>query len=187
MTAAPDYMKRFLLWVAIASPLTLVILLSLMPADLLMLWLYGSALALCYLTLLMFIAIQVCRSQAGAYWKSLGKRVTLAFFLVVSVIVFNWPMRTAFLLSRPTLDQAAQQLLAGEVISTPRRMGFFRIAAAELLPSRNGSEQVPALWTDLGSGGDTMGFVQSGASKPPFIMWSHMRLDENWQFIYRAE
>ena len=104
-------------------------------------------------------------------------------------------MRIAFALSRPALNQAAQPLLTGESLSTPRRIGLFRIEAAELSRGMMGDQQIPALWTDWTkppdwmdrSSGDHMGFVQSGPSKPPFVMWSHMRLDEDWQFIYRAE
>ncbi len=178
---------RFLGWSAIASPPVLIILLSLMPADQLMLWLYGSALALCSITLLCAVAIQAYRSQHGAYWSRLLRRLTLSFCVVVSVVAFNWPMRAAFLVSRPTLNQVAQQLLSEKSIATPRRVGLFHISAAELVSSPHDQSQVPALWTDLGSGGDHMGFVQSGAGKPPFIMWSAMRLDSDWQFIYRAE
>ena len=179
--------SRFLIRGAVAGPPVLAILLSLLPADQLMLWLYGAALALCSLTLLLFVMVQAYRSPYGAYWRRLGQQTVLSFCLVVSVVALNWPMRTAFILSRPALNQAAQQLLAGESMLTPQRMGVFRIVAAELMPQPDGSTQVPSLWTDIGSGGDHMGVVQSGADRPPFIMWSAMRLDRDWQFIYRAE
>ena len=174
-------------WGAIAAPPSLIIVLSLLPADQLILWLYGSVLGLCSLTALLFTVVQAHRSQSGPRWKKSRQRATLAFCLVVSVLSLNWPMRLAFILSRPALNQAAQQLLAGDPVATPRRIGLFRIAAAELFQNPSKPEQIPSLWTDLGSGGDLMGFVQSGPGKPPFIMWSHMRLDRDWQFIYRAE
>lgn len=180
---------RLLVWGAISLPPILCILLSLLPADLLMLWIYGAVFWLFSLVILLLSILPVWRSRSGAQWRRVRKRAAIAFCIVVSVIAFNWPMRIAFVLSRPALNQAAQQLLAGDPVPTPRRIGLFRIEAAELSRGMMGNDQIPALWTDWTSppSGDHMGFVQSGAGKPPFIMWSHMRLDGDWQFIYRAE
>ncbi|MEO1591699.1 MAG: hypothetical protein AAFU71_10455 [Cyanobacteria bacterium J06632_22] len=181
--------------VAISGPPTLVILLSLLPADLIMLWLYGSGLALIALITLLPTILLSRRYRPSAFWQRARQQAIIALFIVVSVVVFNWPMGIAFALSRPALNQVAQQLLAGESFSTPRRVGLFRIEAAELSGGMMGDQHIPALWTDWaepsdwmeGSSGDHMGFVQSGPGKPPFVMWSHMRLDHDWQFVYRAE
>ncbi len=180
---------RWLVWGAIVLPPILMILLSLWPADQIMLWMYGGVIALFSLTIRFLMVFYADRARLGGDWRSVRKRATLALCLVISILVLNWPMRIAFLLSRPAFNQAAQQLLAGESVPTPRRIGLFHVAGAELSLGMMGKDQVPALWTDMGvePGGDHMGFVQSGSGKPPFIMWSYMRLDENWQFIYRAE
>ncbi|MEL6249793.1 MAG: hypothetical protein AAFR15_17505, partial [Cyanobacteria bacterium J06627_15] len=85
MTAAPDYMKRFLLWVAISLPPTLMVVFSLAPFDIFAIWLFGGLAAafLCVLITALSL-IPVIGSQ-----KRCRPQATAALLIVVSIILFN--------------------------------------------------------------------------------------------------
>jgi hypothetical protein len=53
-----------------------------------------------------------------------------AFLLSVSALALNWPLRVAFLLSRPALEQLASEVQAGKTLHFPRKAGYFTIHSA---------------------------------------------------------
>ena len=98
--------------------------------------------------------------------------------LILSVGVTCWPLRVSFALSRNAFEAVALRVRSGERVSTPSRIGLFRIRQAEL---SNGG--VVCLWTDLDPAGHT-GFVQCDQDKAvKFNLWSIIPLEDRWQFI----
>ncbi|MEM6520621.1 MAG: hypothetical protein AAF722_14975 [Cyanobacteria bacterium P01_C01_bin.70] len=110
--------------------------------------------------------------------------VTVSLTLIISVIVFNWPLRIAYAFSRPAFDQVAAQMMTGETIETPQRIGWFLIKRIDAPGSAaNGIDyQGLRLWTGVYPSGNT-GFVKASPDDLQFNLWSHFRLDETWQFI----
>ncbi|MEO0755466.1 MAG: hypothetical protein AAFY78_01185 [Cyanobacteria bacterium J06648_16] len=180
MTAAPDYMKRFLLWVAISLPPTLMVVFSLAPFDIFAIWLFGGLAAafLCVLITALSL-IPVIGSQ-----KRCRPQATAALLIVVSIILFNWPLRIGYTFSRPAFNRVAEQVMAGDIPETPRRIGWFRIEGIELPEELfyYAEDGIVCLWTDVHPYGNT-GFVQTSPNNLPFNLWSHFRLDNTWQFI----
>jgi hypothetical protein len=95
----------------------------------------------------------------------------------VSVFVYQWPLRMAYLLSQPAIEQVADDMRAGRPFHGPALVGAFRIERAEISP-----QGVPCLWMDLNPAGRT-GLVQCSSYRPPFNLWSLTSLDERWQCI----
>ncbi|MEM9767484.1 MAG: hypothetical protein AAF892_06360 [Cyanobacteria bacterium P01_D01_bin.71] len=110
--------------------------------------------------------------------------MTVSLTLIISVIVFNWPLRIAYAFSRPAFDQVAAQMMTGETIETPQRIGWFLIKRIDAPGSAaNGIDyQGLRLWTGVYPSGNT-GFVKASPDDLQFNLWSHFRLDETWQFI----
>ena len=173
-------MKRFLAWSAIALPPTLLILLSLKPLEIISLRLLGC-LAAIFLTILLLalLAIPALKSQ-----QRFRRRAAVSLMMVVSIIVLNWPLRIAYAFSRPAFDRVAEQVIAGETFTTPRRIGWFRIERIEVPgPAANEIDHHGLLlWTGIHPNGNT-GFVQSSPDDLRFNLWSHFQLDETWQLI----
>jgi hypothetical protein len=139
---------------------------SLWPVEPIALTLTCTLLGL--VTLVTFFGIQSLRQWFAGI-------TTVAILL--SVATSNWPLKTAYGLSRRSFDRAAAQVRAGNPPRTPCWIGVFRIRKAEVY--HNG---IACLWTDDDPGGPC-GFVQHGSDDLPFNLWSHMRLDDSWQFI----
>jgi hypothetical protein len=97
--------------------------------------------------------------------------------ILVSVAVTHWPMRVGYALSRDAFDVIAEHVRAGEQITTPKRVGPFIIRRVAI--SENG---IVCLWTYPRPGGSA-GFVQCRRDYVPFNLWSHVALDDHWQFI----
>ena len=117
--------------------------------------------------------------------KKRFRQLTVASLMVVaSIVVFNWPLKAACSLSRPAFDHVVEQVQSGETLSTPRRVGWFRIQLIEAPgPAENKiDEHGLRLWTNLHPNGKT-GFVQSSPDDLRFNLWSHFKLDDAWQFI----
>lgn len=173
-------MKRFLVWSTIALPPTLLILLSLKPLEIIALWLLGG-LAAAFLTVVIMalLTLPTLRSQKRLQWQA-----AVSLMIVVSIIMFNWPLRVAYAFSRPAFDQVAEQVIAGEVLATPRRIGWFRVKRIEAPgPAANGiDDHGLRLWTGIHPHGNS-GFVRSSPDDLRFNLWSHFQLDETWQFI----
>jgi hypothetical protein len=97
--------------------------------------------------------------------------------VIASVVTLHWPLRARYILSRPALDQLAQDVRAGKVFVGPRRIGLFTIVEAEV--NRHG---IVCLWIDANPTGKT-GLVQCTPDYVPFNLWSMVNLDQRWQFI----
>ena len=89
----------------------------------------------------------------------------------------SFPLRLGYRLSKQPMDKAAARLRAGESISTPCWVGSIRVKKAEL--SWRG---IPCLWTHPHPNGSD-GFVQTPPDYIPFNIWSHTKIDNEWQFI----
>lgn len=156
---------RYLL-AAITAPAFLGIVASLWPFEPIALLLTCTLLAFCTIAPCLLI-----RSRRQLF----AGIATIATLL--SVATLNWPLRAAYVLSRPSLDRIAAEVQAGELPVAPCTIGLFRVRKAEMHP--NG---VVCLWTNDDPAGRT-GFVQTEASDLPFNLWSHTSLDNSWQFI----
>ncbi|MBE9067620.1 hypothetical protein IQ260_13230 [Leptolyngbya cf. ectocarpi LEGE 11479] len=169
-------MKRFLTWSAIALPPALLVLLSLKPLEINSIRLVG-----CLAAVFLAVALMVI---SGLRSQRFRRQVALSFVLVASITVFNWPLRVAYGFSRPAFDQVTQQVMAGDTIETPRRIGWFRIERVEAPgPAANGIDNHGLrLWTGIHPNGNT-GFVKASPDNLRFNLWSHFKLDETWQFI----
>ncbi|MFG6094228.1 hypothetical protein SPB21_03215 [Leptothoe sp. ISB3NOV94-8A] len=173
-------MKRFLVWSMVALPPTLLILLSLKPLEIHSIRFLGFFAAAFVAILIMALrVIPDLQSQ-----RRFRQQAAVSLIMVVSIIVFNWPLRIAYGFSRPAFEQVAGQVMTGETLETPRRIGWFRIERIEAPgPAANGIDyQGLRLWTGVHPHGNT-GFVQASPDNLRFNLWSHFRLDENWQFI----
>src|SRR5262249_32507588 len=116
------------------------------------------------------------RARGRRLWPVLaGAIVCLAF--IASVMIAHWPLRVAYVLSRPSLDGLAQDVQAGQRLARPTRVGLFRVVQAEV--RRDG---IVCLWVDRNPAGKA-GFVRCGPDHVPFNLWSMVRLDDRWQFI----
>jgi len=172
--------QKVIVWVAIALPPTLMVVLSLAPFDIAAIWFFG-VLALSFLLLLLAALrwVPALRPQ-----KRLWRQATAAMLLVVSIMVFNWPLRIGYAFSKPAFNQVAEQVKAGNIPDTPRRVGWFlieEIDAPNYVINIIGHDVV-CLWTDVHPFGNT-GFVQHGPDNLPFNIWTHFKLDNTWQFI----
>ncbi|MEL6401876.1 MAG: hypothetical protein AAFR26_22810 [Cyanobacteria bacterium J06626_4] len=173
-------MKRFLVWSAIALPPTLLILLSLKPLEIIALWLLGG-LAAAFLTVVIMalLTLPTLRTQ-----KRFQRQAVVSLVIVVSIMMSNWPLRIAYAFSRPAFDQVAEQVMVGETPTTPRRIGWFRVARIEAPGSAANEIDYHGLrlWTGIHPHGNS-GFVRSSPDDLRFNLWSHFKLDETWQFI----
>ncbi|EKU98560.1 hypothetical protein Lepto7375DRAFT_7858 [Leptolyngbya sp. PCC 7375] len=173
-------MKRFLVWSMVALPPTLLILLSLKPLEIHSIRFFGFF-ATVFLSILI-MALRVIPDLQSQ--KRFRRQTAVSLIMVVSIIVFNWPLKIAYGFSRPAFNQVAEQVMTGETLETPRRIGWFRIERIEAPgPAANGIDyQGLRLWTSLHPNGNT-GFVQASPDNLKFNLWSHFRLDKTWQFI----
>ena len=177
LSSAHRIMKRFLTWSAIALPPTLLILLSLKPLEINSIRLLGC-LAAVFLALALMV-ISTLQSQ-----KRFRRQAIASLALVVSITIFNWPLRIAYRFSRPAFDRVTEQVMAGETIETPRRIGWFRVERVEApgLAANGIDHHGLRLWTGVYPNGNT-GFVQASPDNLRFNLWSHFKLDNTWQFI----
>jgi hypothetical protein len=126
------------------------------------------------------------------FWKAIGpykcrspraRRVNGALVLA-SVAVYctvpttHWPLRAAFLLSKPALESVALDLQSGKRFNGRLRVGLFAIQKAEIY-DLNGKV---CLWTDLHPSGKT-GFTLCPPDDIPFNLWSNLELDRRWQYV----
>jgi hypothetical protein len=97
---------------------------------------------------------------------------------MLSVPLTQWPLRLAFAISRPALDDLAVRLSAGDYPEFPCRAGVFWIKSGQTNQGR------PCLWTDPQSSGPT-GFVKRTATAPNnwFNLWSDVALDADWRLV----
>ncbi|ESA33123.1 hypothetical protein N836_22290 [Leptolyngbya sp. Heron Island J] len=173
-------MKRFLVWSAIVFPPTLLILLSLKPLEIFALRFFGLfAAAFLAALIVALMAMPAFESQ-----KRFRRQAAVSLIMVVSIITVNWPLRIAYGFSRPAFDQVAAQVITGETIAAPQRIGWFRIERVDApgLAANGIDYQGLRLWTGVHPNGNT-GFVQASPDNLKFNLWSHFSLDQTWQFI----
>ena len=173
-------MKRLLAWIAVSLPPTLLILLALKSLE---------VNSLRFIGLLFFVALSILlwvqMATPATESKKRFRQLTVASLITVaSIVAFNWPLKAAYSLSRPAFNHVAEQVESGKTLSTPRRVGWFRIQQIEAPgPAENQiDEHGLRLWTNLHPNGKT-GFVQSRPDDLSFNLWSYFRLDDTWQFI----
>ncbi|MEM1241916.1 MAG: hypothetical protein AAGI45_18950 [Cyanobacteria bacterium P01_H01_bin.26] len=173
-------MKRLLAWTAVLLPPTLLIVLALKPLEINSLRLIGLFFSVA-LSILLWVQMAAPVSESKKRFRQL---TAVSLITVASIVAFNWPLQAAYSLSRPAFDQVAEQVESGKTLSTPRRVGWFRIQRIEAagLADNQIDEHGLRLWTNLHPSGKT-GFVQSSPDDLRFNLWSHFRLDETWQFI----
>lgn len=94
-----------------------------------------------------------------------------------SVAATNWPFRLMFILSRPSIERAANLVQVGNPPKTPFRVGLFRIEKAELK-----SKGVVCLWTDPDPGGDK-GFIRHQGENVPLNLFTCINLDGRWKYV----
>jgi hypothetical protein len=107
----------------------------------------------------------------------------LAVFPLVTVFTL-WPLRLAFLVSRPTLETLANQIAAGKSMTYPQRGGLFRFETSSINSSTGNIglliEPNPAHPTGLvrkSPRGDRSGPISS----------SGLGVDLGWGWEYRQE
>jgi hypothetical protein len=61
--------------------------------------------------------------------------VVVLAFLPVTMLLNGWPLRLAFLVSRPDLDHLADRVAGGETPSLPIRAGVFRVVGSAVDPA----------------------------------------------------
>ncbi|MEM8717293.1 MAG: hypothetical protein AAGE92_16225, partial [Cyanobacteria bacterium P01_G01_bin.4] len=96
-------MKRFLAWSAIVLPPTLLILLSLKPLEIVSIRFLGFFATVLLATLI--VALMVAPALKSR--KHFRRQTAVSLIMVVSIVLFNWPLRIAYAFSRPAFDQVA--------------------------------------------------------------------------------
>jgi hypothetical protein len=167
-------MKRLILGLN-AAPSLLVIGASLTPKEQTSV-LLGGVVASAVTVVATSWLLGFARRKQERLWPVLGAG-TVCLAVIASVVIFHWPLRAAYSLSRSALDGVARDVRAGQRVVSPTRVGLFTIVEAEV--SRHG---IVCLWVDPHPAGKT-GFVQCGPDHVPFNLWSMVCLDDRWQFI----
>ncbi len=107
------------------------------------------------------VAWAILATEPGAMPRRRPHVAALAVLLLTAVppgtVVTLWPLRLAFLVSRPALEQLADQAAAGQSISFPRQAGLFWMRGARMDPA---SHNVGLLLDPNPSG--PSGFVRMG-------------------------
>lgn len=120
--------------------------------------------------------LRLARSKGQGLWPaSAGAIACLA--LITSVVTIHWPLRAAYLLSRPSLDQVAEDVQAGRAFAGPAQVGLFTIHQAQL-----NNHGIVCLWVDMNPAGKA-GFVKCRPNYVPANTWSVVSLDDHWQYI----
>jgi hypothetical protein len=119
-----------------------------------------------------FLALPIVIST-GAAWAGAATRRTarprrspwLAWPLVLALgilpltmLVTHWPLRLAFLVSRPAMNRLADRVLAGQAVISPEWAGLFRVVGSAVDPTRGNV----GLIIDANPSGRS-GFVRVGA------------------------
>lgn len=100
--------------------------------------------------------------------------------LLLSVGMAHWPLRAAFALARPGLEEAAGRVAHGAPAAGPFRAGPFRVLHAESV-----SPHTVCLWIGLDGGGRTGLVRHAGPARDvPLNLWTSVKLDERWQFVH---
>lgn len=106
--------------------------------------------------------------------------LALAMFLLIvgSIVETQWPLRLAFAISRPSLDQLAEQIREHGRIREQRRAGLFVVRTSQVT-----ADGVVCLWTEPDPWGNT-GFVKCAPERAQrFNLWSTLQLSDDWQLV----
>jgi hypothetical protein len=106
--------------------------------------------------------------------------IALCLACMVSVIVTQWPVRLAFVVSRPSLECLAERIESGQVVVQPQRAGLFLIRSAGIRPGG-----VVYLWTDPDPGAP-IGFVRCSRDQLQTCVntWFSISMSEEWQLVF---
>jgi hypothetical protein len=156
------------------------------------------------LTLLFLVSIVIvvpAIASFGTAWLILSSRpgavprrsaevsalvVFLLAFLPIVTVGIMWPLRIAFIATRPALERLADQVVAGQSVTFPQRVGPFRLVKAAVDPVSGNV----ALMTDSNPNGPK-GFVRVRPADPPIyagpIVGSNLDIVLGWGWWYRDE
>jgi hypothetical protein len=110
-----------------------------------------------------------------------------SFTLILSIapltmLPTQWPLRLAFLASRPSLERLADRVGAGNPVTTPEWAGAFRIVGSDVDPATGGV----GLVTNPDANGRS-GFERRGPTPPgngPFYnLFFDVQLTEKWRYV----
>lgn len=108
-------------------------------------------------------------------WKR-GLAFTVACCIIVASIVdTQWPLRVAFHFAETDCDRIADELLAGQPVHLPARVGVFRIEECEVR-----SDHIACLWTTRDPSG-RRGFIRPASAE--LSPWWGDALDSRWQAV----
>jgi hypothetical protein len=93
--------------------------------------------------------------------------------LVMASVLTEWPVKAAFLISRPSLERAAHELAGGQPIATPAWVGVIRVRKVITLASG-----VIGFETSQGNV-----FVSPPSAAPLFNVWSVVPLSQRWAYV----
>ncbi len=98
---------------------------------------------------------------------------------IISTAALDWPLRLAFLLSRPALDAVADGARSGDTTADHQRVGLF------VIDSVRPGEDVICLWTEI-DGYSNTGLVRrhEGREHPDLHACSVIRLDDRWNAVF---
>jgi hypothetical protein len=99
----------------------------------------------------------------------------------------DWPLRLAFLASRPSLERVADQVATGRAIVSPEWIGPFRLAESAV----DADWKTVGLFLDPNPGGRT-GFVRIHADSPEaahfrLLLGTDTHIDLGWGWSYRQD
>jgi len=134
------------------------------------------------------VASAMLATRDGAVPRRARAKTGLSVFaltvLPLVTVTTLWPLRLAFLVSRPSLDLLANQVAAGQNVTFPQRAGVYWFVGSMIDPSSGNV----SLMIDPNPGGPT-GFVRMGPQRDgagPFSA-SGLGVDLGWGWEYRQE
>jgi hypothetical protein len=127
-------------------------------------------------------------NSTGRVWSPMAVWLStiLLTFMPFATVGTQWPLRLAFLATRPSLDRLADQVAAGQAVSFPRWVGPFRLAGSAV-DDVSGSV---GLMIDANPSGSS-GFVRMSPDVPPEsrgpFRWDNLLVHLGWGWEYREE
>jgi len=149
-----------------------------------MLWFYAT------IPMMILLGVWLGSLKACAYKP--GRRAYLVGIVFIALnfsLITEWPIRVAFYLHRPALNELIRQHQAGETITLPQQVGIFRVYEIETIDWWNTPEPIIDLKISTDTGNpDHLVFGMSderyGRGATPFNIWSDRRLDEEWHIVH---
>jgi hypothetical protein len=128
------------------------------------------------------------RKSTGRVWSPVAVWLStiLLTFMPLATVGTQWPLRLAFVVTRPSLDRLADQVAAGQNVSFPRWVGPFRLAGSAV----DGVSGNVGLMIDANPSGPS-GFVRISPGVPPEstgpFRWDNLLVHLGWGWEYREE